>query len=92
MTRSSPFSKYSNPDPLTRAWAGLVALSLATTALTLAGLPARLTGALVLLLALLKARVILARYLELDRAPRLLAGFTAAIVAAGALILVLYLV
>lgn len=54
--------------PLIEAWALLMALSLATTALTLveASDPVRIaTGGVVLMLAGLKARIILTRYLRL---------------------------
>lgn len=51
-----------------KAWGILLALSLATTVLTLASAPfAILTAVLLLALSGLKARMILARYLELHR-------------------------
>lgn len=51
-----------------RAWATLLALSLATTGLTIVNVPsATLTAGLLLALSGLKARTILARYLELNR-------------------------
>ncbi len=63
---------------LIRAWALLVALSLAAAlvvaAASGAGLPRQFAGAAILALALAKARVILARYLGLEAAPSWLAG------------------
>lgn len=51
-----------------RAWGLLLALSLATTILTLEGVSSgALTAGLLLVLAGLKARTILARFLELER-------------------------
>ncbi len=61
---------------LTLAWATLIALSLGAAVLTLLMLPAKVTGGVMLLLALLKARIILAQYLELAHAPDWLRGFT----------------
>lgn len=70
------------PDPLTRAWAALIGLSglSAVVAAAIArGYDARIAGAAVLLLALMKARIILARYLELSGAPHWRRGFNAAL-------------
>ena len=51
-----------------KAWGVLLALSLATTALTLVSAPsATVTAGLLMALSGLKARTILARYLELHR-------------------------
>lgn len=61
-------------DPLTKTWALLIALTAATTAL--AGVSGRLAVILVLLLAFLKARLILGRFLHLETAPGWLAAFT----------------
>ncbi len=58
---------------LTITWAALVALALATT--LLAGQPGSLPVAGLLLLAWLKARLILGRFLHLASAPGWLAGF-----------------
>ena len=65
-------------DPLCRAWAWLLLLSLLSTAAALsvsAGLAGPLAGAAILALALLKARLILARYLGLSRTPYWRRGF-----------------
>ncbi len=67
-------------DPLTRAWLALIALS-GLSALAAAaigrGYDARIAGGIVLLLALIKARVILSRYLGLADAPSWRRGFNA---------------
>ncbi len=60
-------------DPLTRTWAQLIALTMATTAL--AGASGRLVMALLLLLAFLKARLILGRFLHLAERPSWLSVF-----------------
>lgn len=53
---------------INKAWFALLALSLATTGMTLlTGMPKALAGGLLLALAGLKARLILSRYLELRR-------------------------
>ncbi|WP_244512618.1 cytochrome C oxidase subunit IV family protein [Roseovarius nanhaiticus] len=66
------------PDILTRAWLTLIVLSgvstLAAAAIT-AGYDARIAGAIVLFLALMKARLILSRYLGLADAPSWRRGF-----------------
>ncbi|MCA0872492.1 nitric oxide reductase F protein [Seohaeicola saemankumensis] len=79
-------------EPLVKAWAALIALSLGAALLTVLGLPARVTGAAIVLVALAKARVILARYLGLDAAPGVLRGFTMVLGLFAALVLGLYLV
>lgn len=61
---------------LLKTWLGLTGLSLLAAAVTLANLPRWFIAAAILLLALLKARLILARYLDLVRAPGWLAGAT----------------
>ncbi|MFV0475394.1 MAG: cytochrome C oxidase subunit IV family protein [Pikeienuella sp.] len=60
-------------DPLTRTWLGLIALTAATTAL--AAFDGRLAAAGLSLLAWLKARAILGRYLHLGAAPGWLGAF-----------------
>ncbi|MFX0542103.1 cytochrome C oxidase subunit IV family protein [Roseovarius sp. S4756] len=66
------------PDILTRAWLTLLILSgvstVAAAAIT-AGYDARIAGGIVLFLALMKARVILSRYLGLSEAPSWRRGF-----------------
>lgn len=61
-------------DPLSRAWLALLALSLAGALLTLVPVPQALIGAGVLILALVKARLILSRYLELGQSPAWMRG------------------
>ena len=61
-------------DVLTKTWALLIALTLATA--TLAGIDGRLAVAGILMLAFLKARLILGRFLHLNAAPGWLMGFT----------------
>ncbi len=85
-------------DPLLRAWAALVALSLASTLAAVAvesaaaapGLRAALGGA-ILAIAGLKARQIALRYLGLERAPFWRRGFGAAMWGFLALLLGLFL-
>lgn len=82
-------------DPLRRAWAWLLALGLATTIGALAIEAGRLTplvGAVILMIAFLKARLILARYLGLAQAPFWRRGFDLALGAFTALLLGLYLI
>jgi len=61
---------------LTQAWGLLIALSLSSAALTALALPPKVVGGVILLLALVKSRIILARYLDLMHAPGWLRGFT----------------
>lgn len=61
-------------DPLIKTWAGLIALTAATT--VLAGFDGRIAAPGLLLLAGLKARLILARFLHLSDAPGWLSAFT----------------
>ena len=82
-------------DPLTAAWLWLVGLSLASSAAALAleaGAPARVTGALVLAFATLKARLILDRYLGLAAAPFWRRGFAWALAGFALLLLGLFLI
>lgn len=84
-------------DPLLRAWFGLLALSAGSTVLAVAvpaaapGMAPGLWGAAILALALLKARLILARYLGLAAAPFWLRGFEITLALHTALLLVLHL-
>lgn len=69
---------------LFRAWIWLIVLSLMATALALGQhalpqLAARPVGLAILLIAGLKARIILADYLDLRAAPPILRGFSAAL-------------
>ncbi len=77
------------------AWGALAGLSGGVALIALAmehGVPRKAAGAAILLLALVKARVILARYLELERAPGWLSGFSWAVTLWAAAVLGLYLV
>ncbi|WP_204115882.1 cytochrome C oxidase subunit IV family protein [Shimia biformata] len=84
-----------NPDPLRRAWLTLLALSGASALvaeLAGQGVDRRLIGTAILVLALMKSRVILARYLDLAAAPSWLRGFTLTLWIFGGLLLGLFLV
>ncbi|MDU9005340.1 cytochrome C oxidase subunit IV family protein [Sedimentitalea todarodis] len=61
---------------LLKTWLWLTGLSLLAAVATLAPMARWVLAAAILLLALLKARLILARYLDLYRAPGWLAGAT----------------
>lgn len=80
---------------LIAAWAWLAGLSGLAALIALGvgqGVPRRAAGAALLVLAVFKARVILARYLDLDRARAWLSGFGWAVTLWAALVLGLYLV
>lgn len=77
---------------LTRAWLALLGLSLGSAVLTMIPLPSAVLGGGILLLALMKARVILARYLDLEVSPGWLRGFTMVLTGFAVLIFCLYLV
>ena len=82
-------------DPLTRAWLALMALSAASAFVATGvshGLFRTAAGALILLLAFLKARIILSRYLGLWQAPAWRAGFNLAIGLYCLALLSLYLI
>ncbi|MDO5630317.1 MAG: cytochrome C oxidase subunit IV family protein [Paracoccus sp. (in: a-proteobacteria)] len=66
-------------DPLIRAWLVLIAASLLATAASLSPLPGRLAMVAVLLLAWVKARVVLGAYLELDETPAIRRAFDLAL-------------
>ena len=81
--------------PILHAWLWLVGLSLMSTAVTFWQWPAHLTalaGSVILLLAWLKARVILSDYLGLAAAPFWQRGFGLSLGLFCTLLLVLYLV
>lgn len=95
MPLTSPIPKNSrrrHPDRLTRAWLGLLALSVASALLTLLHAPMVIVAGGVLTLALVKARLILARYLDLSKSPSWLRGFTMVLALFCALVFGLYLV
>ncbi|HPE24761.1 nitric oxide reductase F protein [Albidovulum sp.] len=84
-------------DPITRAWAALIALSAASTVLArgvsggaLAGPALTAAGAAILILAWAKARTILNVYLGLGRAAALRRGFGLALALYAGLLLALY--
>ena len=82
-------------DTLTKAWIWLIALgggSAVVAVLVGEGLDRRIAGAAILLLALLKSRTILSRYLALDEAPSLRRGFNLVLSIFFALLLALYLI
>ncbi len=82
-------------DPLWRSWSLLLLFSLASTAAALsieAGLNAPLAGVMILVLAHLKLRIILADYLGLSTAPFWLRGFKLVIGLYMLLLLGLYLI
>lgn len=64
---------------MTRAWLLLIGLSLISALTTIGGLSPKIAGLVILSLGLIKARVILSRYLGLAAAPGWLAGFFAVI-------------
>ncbi|SDX26784.1 Cytochrome C oxidase subunit IV [Ruegeria halocynthiae] len=76
---------------LTRAWLGLLALSVASAVLTMLHAPAALIGAGILILALIKSRIILARYLDLSTSPAWLRGFTMVLTGFAIVVFALYL-
>ena len=78
---------------LATALAGLLALGLATAGVVVLGgaLPGALAAALLLVLAGLKAEIVLARYLALRAAPAWLGGFRAAVAILLATLYALYL-
>jgi len=85
-------------DPLLRAWAALMALSLCSTLVAamvtgggLGGSASLAAGAAILALAWAKARVILARYLGLAQAPSWRQGFEIVLGLFALGLLVLYL-
>lgn len=82
------------PDILSRAWLMLMALSggsAVVAELVGSGLDRRLAGAMIILLALLKARIILSRYLGLSQAPTWRRGFNLSLSLFCLMLLGLYL-
>ncbi|WP_299351224.1 cytochrome C oxidase subunit IV family protein [uncultured Shimia sp.] len=82
-------------DALTKAWIWLIALSAgsAVVAMLVAqGMDRRIAGAAILVLALLKSRTILTRYLGLSEAPSLRRGFNLVLTLYCVLLLGLYLI
>ncbi len=79
---------------LLRAWVWLIALSAGSALISMApgqGLGRQIAGVVIVLLALAKARIILAQYLRLAQAPGWLRGFTVVIALFGVLVLGLFL-
>ena len=62
-------------NPVTKAWALLIALSAASTLIAASGLQGRMLALAVLPLAWIKAQLILNRYLHLSQAPPIARGF-----------------
>ncbi len=92
-TSSSPqYSNRRRPSRLAIAWVSLIALSFASALLTIVPVHPEIVGGGVLLLALFKARIILARYLDLETSPAWLSGFTMVLSGFAAVIFALYLV
>ncbi|WP_113912425.1 nitric oxide reductase F protein [Roseovarius dicentrarchi] len=82
------------PDTLARAWLALIGLSGLSAVVAAAighGFDGRVAGGIVLLLALLKARIILSAYLGLSAAPAWRRGFNAVLGAYMLVALGLYL-
>ncbi|MES0826497.1 cytochrome C oxidase subunit IV family protein [Ruegeria sp. SCP11] len=79
-------------NPLTRAWFALLGLSLGSALLTMMPVSPAVMGGGILLLALIKARVILARYLDLAHSPSWLSGFTMVLTGFALVIFGLYLI
>ena len=73
------------------AWIGLALLSVATTAVAIGPIPAPWSGALILAIALAKARLIFLWYLELAEVPGWRAGILFGLVLFMALLFALYL-
>ncbi len=87
--------KLMKPDTLTIAWIALIVLSglsAATAVLVNSGFDVRVTGAVVLFLALMKARIILSRYLGLADAPSWRRGFNLSLSIFCLVLLGLYLI
>lgn len=68
-------------NPVTHAWAMLIALSALSTAVAASGVQGRGLALIVLTLAWLKAQIILNRYLHLSQAPAIARGFALALAA-----------
>lgn len=94
MSQASSFFKCARqrlPNSLLRAWLTLLALSLVSALLTMLPVLPELLGAGILILALIKASVILARYLDLAKGQVWLRGFTAVLTGFVLVIFSLYL-
>ncbi|WP_299661607.1 nitric oxide reductase F protein [uncultured Ruegeria sp.] len=94
MPTASSCPKYGrrrHPDPLTRAWFTLLALSITSALLTMLPIPPAFLGGGILILALAKCRIILARYLDLAISPAWLRGFTVVLTGFVGVIFALYL-
>lgn len=85
-------SRQRSLNPLTQAWLGLLALSAVSALLTLIGAPTAVIAGGIVLLALIKARVILKHYLDLENSQSWLRGFTMVLTGFSAVIFALYLV
>ncbi|NOE24639.1 cytochrome C oxidase subunit IV family protein [Ruegeria sp. HKCCD6157] len=81
-----------SPNSLTQAWLGLLALSVGSALLTLIGAPSAIIAGGILLLALIKASVILKHYLDLENSQSWLRGFTMVLTGFSVVVFALYLV
>ncbi|WP_237212626.1 cytochrome C oxidase subunit IV family protein [Ruegeria lacuscaerulensis] len=79
-------------NTLTRAWLALLGLSFGSALLTMIPAPPAVLGGGILLLALVKTRVILARYLDLAESPAWLRGFSMVLTGFAVIIFGLYLI
>lgn len=77
---------------LIRTWAALAMLTALSTALHFSGLPPHITGAMILIAAWLKARLILLDYLDLRGVPGWAAGILLVLAAFIFLLMALFLV
>lgn len=85
----------SDQATLFRAWGALIVLSLGSTVLSMIDFPGHwmaVAGAVILILAWIKARIVLARYMGLARAPAWRRGFDICLGLFAALLIGLYLV
>ncbi|WP_299949177.1 nitric oxide reductase F protein [uncultured Ruegeria sp.] len=79
-------------NTLTRAWFTLLVLSIASALLTMLPIPPAFLGGGILILALAKCRIILARYLDLAISPAWLRGFTVVLTGFVIITFALYLI
>ncbi|WP_170783289.1 cytochrome C oxidase subunit IV family protein [Ruegeria lacuscaerulensis] len=95
MSALSSCSKYGRRrllNPLTRTWVALLALTVASALLIPLPIPRSALAAAILLLALIKSRLILARYLDLAHSPAWLRGFSFGLICFAVVLFGLYLI
>ena len=90
--RPDPHSFNISSERLVFAWLILLAFSFASAVLTMLPVPSAVGGGGIMFLALIKARVILARYLGLAQSPAWLRGFTIVLTGFSVLVFGLYLI